>query len=736
MTARQTIIDPSVLTELGKMYTTISQTLRELVQNGFDAYANNVYIDINIPENYIIVKDDGVGMNDYVILNHYGNVGMSTKKKNMSEFPAIPLGLNSKRPKIGKKGMGKLSWILIAKNQETVTTSKDISYSIKINFNANNLKEYDEPTHITKHTEHGTTITFRDLQISDIKEEDISEFINTTGFLHNAFKEFNIHLTITSPSINIKNQSIIKILAEGYQFNTKGTYIYKERKIINEETRTIRQEDIPYDFMFRLPSASSKGTSEFWLLSGYMGIKQLSHFHGFSGYLNIDNIELVANRNDIQTGEQEKYTEIENIVVDYLTDQFEKMYLSEKTKETDILIYLDGNQETITRMIYNLDESYKQSKKIAKYFKFDFYGEGAKRLVQYLDVENVIYFYTQEHKTIADKASYYGYKCFHISGWNDEYVISKAFNSTFIQSITALPKEAYATAGTTIKPTGDLSDILINIGKIFNSLSYAYSKVTSKVDELKRELEKADQLTTEERKEKEKELEELLKRQKEAQNQLDSGSEETGETDEFQFEETTNKKHFNKQKEKAFKQSNEHYMDMKFDKYNMKVGFAYFDDNKVIANIYMQHFIHLNLNNEYIKSATSNKNQFKQLILLTPHICHEVSHLWSSEHDEVFQMVNNMLLVPTLDHLLRQLGDETAYKIETPHIEPTQKRTIKRIIRKNPSKLEQIVDKSFNKSSKKADDILQKLSNKEEEDIEPLSDEEAEALLKLIEEND
>lgn len=709
MTQRQTVIDPSVLTELGKMYTTISQTLRELVQNGFDAYANNVYIDINIIENYITVKDDGVGMNDYVILNHYSNVGMSTKKKELSEFPKIPPNLNSKRPKIGKKGMGKLSWILVAKSQETITTSIDIPYSIKVNFNANNLQEYDEPSHINKHTQHGTTVTFKDLQINDIKQEDLNEFLNTTGFLHNAFKEFNIYLTINSQSTQIKNQHIVKILAEGYQFNTKGTYDYSETKSVDGERKILRKENIPYDFMFRLPAADAKGKSEFWLLSGYMGIKKLRHFEGFSGYLNIDNIELVANRNDIQTGEQDKYSEIENVVIDYLTTQLEKMYLSNRTKEVDIIVYLDGNQKEIINLIYNSNDSSIHAQKIAKHFTFDFYGQGFRRLSYYLNRENAIYYYEYSQKTTADKASYYGYKCFSTSGWIEQYIIKHAFDSSFIQPLSELPKEAYETAGTTIKPTGNLSEILSNMGKIFDSLSYAYSKVTSKAEDLKRELaERADSLTDLEKKEKQKELEDLIKKQNEVQNQLSTGSEEEGETEDFNNEPyiKEKKKHFKSEKKKAFKQSKEHYLSMKFANYNMKIGFAYFDDNKVIANIYMQHFIHLNLNNEYIKSATKEKNPFKQLILLTPHMCHEVAHLWSSEHDEVFQMAYNMLLVPALDHLLKQI-DTSQLQIETQY-----KPSHKKIIRKKIipiSKTEEKIDKTFDNITKKADDILLKI---------------------------
>ena len=369
------------------MYTTISQTMRELIQNGFDSYANNVYMEINIPENYIKIVDDGVGMNDYVITNHYANVGMSTKQKDLSAFPQVPKNLNSKRPQIGKKGMGKLSWILVAKKQETITTCIDTPYSINVKFDANNLQEYDEPTHTNKHTDHGTTVILRDLQITDITQKDINEFTNTTGFLHTAFNEFNIILSITSPSIKISNQKIIKVLAEGYQFNNNGIHEYEEIKMIDNKFTIIKKESVPYNFVFRLPNIDSKNISEFWLLSRHMGVKTPVAFKGFSGYLNIDNIELVANRNDIQTGEQIKLREIETLVINYLINEFEKMYLNNKM-EHDVFVYLDLNQSQIMNMIYYNNQSAKQSKILGKYLQFDFYGEGLKRPINYLKTEN------------------------------------------------------------------------------------------------------------------------------------------------------------------------------------------------------------------------------------------------------------------------------------------------------------------------------------------------------------
>jgi len=50
-------------------------------------------MEIDIPQNYMKIVDDGVGMNDYVIANHYANVGMSTKRKEMSEFPKVLVNL-------------------------------------------------------------------------------------------------------------------------------------------------------------------------------------------------------------------------------------------------------------------------------------------------------------------------------------------------------------------------------------------------------------------------------------------------------------------------------------------------------------------------------------------------------------------------------------------------------------------------------------------------------------------
>ncbi len=683
---RPVIIDPSVIKELGKMYTTISQTLRELIQNGFDAYANNIWINIDISKDIIEIEDDGMGMNDYVVLNHYANVGLSTKQKTIEELPPIPLELNSKRPKIGKKGMGKLSWILIAKQQETITNSMDLDYSIKVLFDSTDLSEYDEPIHIDKQAKHGTYIKFTGLQITDITEKDLNELTDMVGFLSQAFPEFSIYLTVKSPSLNIEdklnieNKKIVKVLAEGYEFKTRGTYKYPLKTKYDEksgEDVVTESLDMPYDFKIRLPSIKSVEITEFWLLSGYMGVRKIEKLSKFSGYLNIDNIELVANRNNIQTTEQEKYKNIIEIIEEFFFSQLE-IFLTTKDELTKLEYLSVTNQKALTMLIYYCPNSSSNARKISKHFSYMFYGIGLKKLIDFINTENVIYYYYQSTKLLADKASYYGYVCFAIDNYYDEYSVKYAFDTNFVQNITSLPKEAYASAGTTIKPAGNLQDVLKNIGKIFDSLTYSYNKLLKKQRDIERELlEKADSLTESEKIERKKELENILNTLRKLQEEVDKGKSEKGETSKQRPDISGKEKSFKKEKEKAFKQNIEHYIKMKFSNIEFEVGFAYFEDKNIIANIYNRHYIHMNLNNEYIKSAVDEKNPMHQLILLTPHICHEVTHIYSSEHDEAFQSNFNALLVPTLDNLLKTLKTEeelfTHHEVEKEKIKPIEK---------------------------------------------------------------
>lgn len=113
-------IDPRILELLGpSLYTNIYYILAELIANAYDADAKNVYIIANKDD--ITVEDDGRGMS-YVRgeIEQYLNVGGVSRTTQEEAFTAI-LG----RPKMGRKGVGKLAALSVSENVLVKTKSGD-----------------------------------------------------------------------------------------------------------------------------------------------------------------------------------------------------------------------------------------------------------------------------------------------------------------------------------------------------------------------------------------------------------------------------------------------------------------------------------------------------------------------------------------------------------------------------------------------------------------------------------
>lgn len=708
-----TKINSSILYELGGMYTTVSQTLREFTQNAFDSCANNVYINIDIINDTITITDDGIGMNDYVVRNHYKDVGFSTKNKkeilgadadDSDKMPKVPSELvhNLKRPKIGSKGMGKLSWILLADKMETITTTVDMGDSIKLEFSADDL-ENNKLSHVSKNeieNGHGTILKMKGLKIkdfgrynksennknssssssSDLGSDEIEELTNTVGFLGVAFPDFHMYLSVNSVKERITKQLIIKKFYSGKSVRTResGIFNYIDCKV---DYKTVGgSKKVPYDFMLIIPDKNSGGlgsgssSSEFWLLSQYMGITKLTGVKGLSGYLNIDNVKLVANRNDLQASEKDLFRELKDKICDKLAEDMVAVYRSGNV-DSGISI-LDQNQNDLLEFVYHFSKSYRQLTMIIPYLKFKFYLDGEHRLGDFVGKEQAIYYYfsnDDNNAIIADKASYCGYKCFEIM--NESNVINTLDNAytikDYIQSIGKLPSEAYESAGSSVTPIGGLKDVLGNLGPIFDSLAFAMVKMESNISRLKNEL-STKKFSVVQRKERQKEINKLekyllnLKYSRDVSGGMSSDGKSSDGKSSGNVS-SANVSNIGKGADKGgLKLSSEHYV-----KYNMLdreylIGFASLEDEATIASITNKIFITFNLKNEYIKDALDERNPIRQVILLLPLICHEICHEFSSTHDEVFQMMFNALLIPSLDHLTKQIfmGDLKVKAVE------------------------------------------------------------------------
>lgn len=115
-------ISLSVLNHLGRnLYRNFITVLGEAVSNSWDADAKNVWIFIDRDKNYLIIKDDGDGMNREDFQSKFLKIGYSKRKDGIDKTQL-------KRPFIGRKGIGKLALLSCAKRIHIISKTKETEF--------------------------------------------------------------------------------------------------------------------------------------------------------------------------------------------------------------------------------------------------------------------------------------------------------------------------------------------------------------------------------------------------------------------------------------------------------------------------------------------------------------------------------------------------------------------------------------------------------------------------------
>jgi hypothetical protein len=108
-------ISLSVLNHLGRnLYRSFMTVIGEAVSNSWDADAENVWIHIDREKNYLIIKDDGHGMDANDFQNKFLKIGYSKRKDGETKS-------EKDRPYIGRKGIGKLALLSCAKKVTVIS---------------------------------------------------------------------------------------------------------------------------------------------------------------------------------------------------------------------------------------------------------------------------------------------------------------------------------------------------------------------------------------------------------------------------------------------------------------------------------------------------------------------------------------------------------------------------------------------------------------------------------------
>ncbi len=159
-------VDTRLTSILGENYRSTEFALKELVDNSWDADAENVWV--TLPEPFtndpILIKDDGSGMTEKELRNEYLFIANSRTTRKGDRTP-----IKNRQVK-GKKGIGKFSGLTVGNLMTLVTSARGTQTTITINRDEilkskRDLEKVDLPVSATECDESikGTEITLTQL---------------------------------------------------------------------------------------------------------------------------------------------------------------------------------------------------------------------------------------------------------------------------------------------------------------------------------------------------------------------------------------------------------------------------------------------------------------------------------------------------------------------------------------------------------------------------------------------
>ena len=161
-------VDPKLAHLLGEGYRSTESALKELVDNAWDAEAENVWITLPNPmtNEPIIVRDDGNGMTEPEVRNDYLKIASDRRSRKGDRT------LKIRRLVKGRKGIGKFAGLMVAKVMELETTVRGKSTKLSISkeeleaaANNRDLEKIELPL-VSDDCDieiHGTTVTLKNL---------------------------------------------------------------------------------------------------------------------------------------------------------------------------------------------------------------------------------------------------------------------------------------------------------------------------------------------------------------------------------------------------------------------------------------------------------------------------------------------------------------------------------------------------------------------------------------------
>lgn len=159
-------VDTKLASILSESYRSTEYALKELVDNAWDADAENIWITLPEPltKDPIVIKDDGSGMTEKEVKNEYLFIANSRTSRKGDR------SISKHRLVKGRKGIGKFAGLVVASVMEVTATARGKSTKITINKNellksSKDLEKVELPIEVfdAEPLEKGTTIVLSDL---------------------------------------------------------------------------------------------------------------------------------------------------------------------------------------------------------------------------------------------------------------------------------------------------------------------------------------------------------------------------------------------------------------------------------------------------------------------------------------------------------------------------------------------------------------------------------------------
>lgn len=203
------------------IYRLPGSAIRELISNAYDADAENVYVETDVPRfNSMTIRDDGCGMSVDTLVNMLRHIGGSAKRTDkgislkVTDDVDTSLSAIRKRKLIGKIGIGLFSVAQLTRDFEIITKQKGNDFYLRAKVQLFNYSD-DIPSNEKTHGERGKSFQTGNVDIWTEKTDNIDAH-GTDILLHNIKKSAQDQLR----SVDVWGQTENETMPDDHQEDT------------------------------------------------------------------------------------------------------------------------------------------------------------------------------------------------------------------------------------------------------------------------------------------------------------------------------------------------------------------------------------------------------------------------------------------------------------------------------------------------------------------------------------